>query len=386
VNLVDYFLPLPDSFLIKKESFQSTQVGSLISIHCENYFPDIADCKIVIFSVPEYEGSKNFESESKCQIRKEFFELHNYDFPNIADLGIMKISSTRKQTFRDIENICKEMINNDVIPIILGGGNDISYAVYKAYASLNKFITFTSIDSKFDIGLKQDFLSSESYLGKIISHSPSFLFQFINVGYQTYYNSPIAVSMLNDMNFESLRLGTIQQELELAEPILRNTDFLSFDISAISSAFAPANKYSNPNGFNGPEACKLAFYAGISDKLSSFALFEYNQNLDKTNLTAKLLSQILWYFVQGFSKRRKELIPNIQNCVKYNVSLDNGKNEIIFYKSNLSARWWMGVPFFNKEKSKKETYFVACSYSDYEISLKGEVPNRWIKTYYKLTS
>ena len=386
MSLIDYFIPLADSFLTKKNNFQSTQVGSLISIHCENYFPNISDCKIAIFSIPEYEGSKNFESESKCQIREEFFELHNYDFPKIADLGIMKISSIRKETFHDIENVCKELINNDVVPIILGGGNDISYAIYKAYASLNKFLTFTSIDSKFDIGLKDDFLSSESYLSKIISHSPSFLFQFINIGYQTYYNSSIAVSMLNDMNFESLRLGTIQQELELAEPILRNTDFLSFDISAISSSFAPANKYSNPNGFNGAEACKLAFYAGISDKLSSFALFEYNQNLDNTNLTAKLLSQILWYFVQGFSKRRKELNPNIQNCVKYNVSLDNGKNEIIFYKSNLSARWWMGVPFYNKEKTKKETYFVPCSYSDYEISLKGEVPNRWIKTYNKLTS
>ena len=41
-------------------------------------------------------------SESKCQIREEFFELHNYGFPNIADLGLMKISSTRKQTFHDI--------------------------------------------------------------------------------------------------------------------------------------------------------------------------------------------------------------------------------------------------------------------------------------------
>ena len=76
----------------------------------------------------------------------------------------------------------------------------------------------------------------------------------------------------------------------------------------------------------------MAFYAGISDKLSSFALFEYNQNLDNTNLTAKLLSQILWYFIQGVSKKKKELNPNIQNCVKYNISLDNGKNEIIFYQ------------------------------------------------------
>ena len=386
MNLVDYFLPLPDSFVIKKEVYQSTQLGSLISIHSENYFPDVTDCKIVLFSVPEYEGSQNSESESKYKIREEFFELHNFDFPKISDLGLMKISSTRKQTFHDIESICKELIKNDILPVILGGGNDISYAVYKAYASLNKFITFTSIDSKFDLGLKKDFLSSESYLSKIISHSPSFLFQFVNIGYQSYYNSPIAISMLNDLNFESVRLGIIQQELETAEPILRNTDFLSFDISAISSAFAPANKYSNPNGFNGPEACKLAFYAGISDKLSSFALFEYNQNLDGTNLTAKLISQIIWYFVHGFSKRRNELVPNIKNCIKYNVSLDDGKNEIIFYKSNLSARWWMGVQYFNKDKSKKETYFVACSYLDYEISLKGEVPNRWVKTYSKLTS
>ena len=214
MNLVDYFLPLPDSFVIKKEVYQSTQLGSLISIHSENYFPDVTDCKIVLFSVPEYEGSQNSESESKYKIREEFFELHNFDFPKISDLGLMKISSTRKQTFHDIESICKELIKNDILPVILGGGNDISYAVYKAYASLNKFITFTSIDSKFDLGLKKDFLSSESYLSKIISHSPSFLFQFVNIGYQSYYNSPIAISMLNDLNFESVRLGIIQQELE----------------------------------------------------------------------------------------------------------------------------------------------------------------------------
>ena len=78
MSLVDYFIPLPDCFLTKKNNFQSTQVGSLISIHCENYFPNISECKIAIFTIPEYEGSKNFESESKCQIREEFFELHRY--------------------------------------------------------------------------------------------------------------------------------------------------------------------------------------------------------------------------------------------------------------------------------------------------------------------
>ena len=80
MNLVDYFLPLPDSFVIKKEVYQSTQLGSLISIHSENYFPELLTVRLLFFLFLNTR-SKNFESESKCQIREEFFELHNYDFP-----------------------------------------------------------------------------------------------------------------------------------------------------------------------------------------------------------------------------------------------------------------------------------------------------------------
>ncbi len=69
------------------------------------------------------------------------------------------------------------------------------------------------------------------------------------------------------MYFDVSRLGHIQSKLEEAEPILRNADILSFDISAIRQSDAPACATTTPNGLYGEEACQVMRYAGMSDKL-----------------------------------------------------------------------------------------------------------------------
>jgi len=94
---------------------------------------------------------------------------------------------------------------------------------------------------------------------------------------------------------------------------------------------------------------------------------------------------MIWYFLLGYRSRKNELNPNVKNCIKYTVSFEDGKNEIVFYKSNLSGRWWMGVPFKSDIKNQLDCYYVACSYLDYEIANKGEVPEKWIKTFNKLS-
>ena len=189
--------------------------------------------------------------------------------------------------------------------------------------------------------------------------------------------------MLKGMNFEVVRLGDIKANLQQVEPVMRNADFLSFDISAIQNAYAHANIYSSPNGINGEEACKIMHYAGVSDKLSAVGLFEYNQDLDVNNQTAQLLAQMIWYFIAGYKMRKQELNPNLKNCIKYTVAFEDGKNEIIFYKSQSSGRWWMGIPFIKEGEKQLQNYFVACTYSDYEVANKGEIPDRWLKTYKK---
>ena len=383
IELNNYFNPLNPELYSSKDSWGVTQIGCLIDFHTEISFPDLKFAEIAIFNIPEYEGSKNKFISNDCKIRASFYQLHQDKMPRVVDLGTLKLMSTRKESFKLIQNVCKVLLNDGVIPIIIGGGHDISYAIYKAYSYLEKYITLTSVDKSFDIGMEKDNLASYSHLGKILSHKPSHLFHYVNLGYQSYFVPEVAKEMLLSMNFDVVRLGDLKANFQEVEPIMRNTDFLSFDISAVQSVYAQANVYSSPNGLSGEEACKLMRYAGVSDKLSAVGLFEYNQQLDEANQTAQLIAQMLWYFIDGYKIRRQELNPNLKNCIKYTVAFEDGKNEIVFYKSQSTGRWWMGVPFKKDEEKKIQNYFVACSYRDYEVANQGEVPERWLKTYNK---
>jgi len=379
-ELRSFFSPVSNE-LIDFE-WQATQIGYLIDKHTENQSFSLDSYSIVMFNIPEYEGSENTMVNTDCYVRRAFYELHQQKMPKIADFGILNLMPTRKETFEVIQKVLTSLLEKNIIPIILGGGHDISYAVYRAYADIKKYVSLTVVDKKFDIGLQEDKLASHSYFGKIMRHNPSYLFHYTNIGYQTHFVSPAATKMLNKMNFDLMRLGNVKSNFVDVEPIMRNTDFLSFDISAIQSFVSSANIYASPNGLTSEESCKMMHYAGLSDKLSVVGLFEYGQSLDNNFQTAQLLAQMIWYFIEGYKSRKNELTPHMKNCIKYTVAFEDGKNVIVFYKSQLSGRWWMGVPFKNN-KNELQNYFVACSYSDYETANNGEVPDRWLKTYTK---
>lgn len=57
---------------------------------------------------------------------------------------------------------------------------------------------------------------------------------------------------------------------------LRDADLISIDLNSIKSADSGNFISFQPNGFNGKEICSLARYAGISDKVSSFGVFNHN--------------------------------------------------------------------------------------------------------------
>ncbi len=379
-SIKSYFNPLSKDLYADKNRWETTQIGRQIETYTNHFFPDLESAEIAIFNILEYEGSKNSASEVDCKIRPLFYSFHDERLPKIVDLGTLQLMDTRKETFQIIQMVCKELLGNNIIPFVIGGGHDVSYALYKAYASLDRYIALTAVDSKFDIGLENDALASYSHLGKIISHKPSHLFHYTNLGYQSYFISSLAIDMMEATGFDTIRLGEIKANFNEVEPVMRNTDFLSFDISAIQHAYAGANVYSSPNGLSGEEACAIMRYAGLSDKITAVGLFEYNQDLDVNNQTAYLLSEMLWYFVSGYKIRKNELNPNIKECSKYTVAFEDGKNEIIFYKSLNSGRGGMGIPFSKEGEKKLQNYYVACSYRDYEIANQGEIPERWLKT------
>jgi len=352
-------------------------------------FPDLEGVKVALIGVNEDRGAINNEgcSDAPDEIRKYLYRLFSggWNCP-IADLGNIKKGHDLKDTYFALTNTMETLLRKGILPLIIGGSQDLTFAMYKAYEAMSQIINITTIDSTFDIGEEETQINARSYLSKIILTKPNFLFNYSNIGYQTYYVNQNAISLMRKLYFDTVRLGVAQSALEETEPLIRNADMVTFDISAIRMSDAPGNLNATPNGFYGEEACQMARYAGFSDKLSSIGFFETNPRYDQRGQTTHLTAQMVWYFIDGFASRNNEFPGKIvDDFFKYHVAVKEHEQPIIFYKSKKSDRWWMEVncPENIREKYERH-YIVPCSFADYQISCVDEVPDRWWQVYQKM--
>jgi len=283
----------------------------------------------------------------------------------------------------------EELVKKNIIPIIIGGGQDLTYAQYLGYESLEQKVDLVVIDSHFDLNddVHDDTMetTSESYLSKIFLHEPNYLFNYSNVGYQTYFTSQAGLRVMEKLYFDVHRLGEFSGQIAGAEPVIRNASMISFDINAIRSSDAMGSANATPNGFYAEEACQLCRYAGFNDKLSSIGFYEFNPAYDNNGQTAMLLAQMVWYFIDGFYNRKKDfpLNPRSQYLI-YKTSLKNDEHELTFVKSKKSDRWWMQVPYPHTGSMNERFHLVPCQYDDYKTAVSGEMPDLWWRTYQKL--
>jgi arginase family enzyme len=321
------------------------------------------------------------------QVRGYLYQLYrNSAEITIIDLGNIKQGNEVKDTYFALREVLSGLHKANTLPIIIGGGHDLTYPIYLAYEDLGKIINMVAIDSRFDLAKTEEVIHSQSYLSKIILHKPNFLFNFANIGYQTYFVDPDAIKLMNKLFFDTHRLGAVREHIEDTEPVIRNADTISFDIGAIRRADAPGNQNATPNGFSGEEACQMMRYAGLSEKMSSVGLFEVNPEYDTQGQTAHLAAQMLWYFLDGFGSRSNDFPDGAsEDYIKYYVELEGNKEDIIFYKSKSTDRWWMEIPVSEEKRPKYRRHLmVPCSYLDYQTACNNEIPDRWWKAYQKL--
>jgi len=298
-------------------------------------------------------------------------------------MGNIEPGATKEDSYAAVSHVIRTLISNKILPIIIGGSHDITYGQFRGYEISDLFVNLVVIDEKIDLIEETKALSSGNFLYKILTHVPNFLMDFSLIGYQSFYAAPGALSMLQTLLFDCYRLGDIRANMEEAEPILRDADLISFDIGSIRMAEAPANGNASPNGFTGDEACRLTRYAGMSDRLSSIGFYELNPAFDNNNQTAQLVSQMIWYFFEGFYNRKKDYpIGHDKNYVKYIVDFETTDHQIIFWKSRKTERWWVEVP--NVKSGPDRSYFVSCSYNDYQLACQDEVPDKWMRAFEKL--
>jgi formiminoglutamase len=384
MDLTIFFSPLDESIysdITNQHSFYKS-----IRAFTEK-MPDYRGAHVAIFGVEEERGTdtNNGTSKGPDEIRRKLYNLKKgTGLYNIVDLGNLNPGVDLDETYVRVSEVCRMLLENNVLPIILGGSHDVDYGQYKGYQDMEKLVSLLNVDAFLDLEEGREAKAYRQHVHKILLHEPNYLFNYTHLAHQLYLIDPASATILEKLNFEAYRLGVMRTNLSEMEPAIRNADMLSFDITAIKSADAPGNANAQPFGLTGEEACQLCWYAGQNEKLSSAGFYEYNPALDDAQKkTASVVATMIWYFVEGFYHRKSERDFKSNDFVKYTVSMPTVPGVITFFKSKFTEKWWMEVTPQSGGRYLRNS-IVPCSYSDYQAATKGEIPERYINTLAKL--
>jgi len=375
---LESLLPISESAMNHLDLAPDQVIGKSIILHTESSgFPSLKDVKIGIIGVTENRNAffptLDYDLDS---FRNSFYNLFpgNWKF-KLADLGNLPNGNSVKDTYYAISEICKELNQQNIVTIIIGGSHDIIYPIYKSYSSYNRLVNIVSIDNQFDFSQEEELISGRSYMSQIIMEEPNYLHNFTNLGYQSFFISQEELDLMEKLYFEHMRLGKVLDDVSQTEPHFRDADIVGVDMKSLSWTATGTNTFGQANGIDSRSICSLARYSGISDRVSSFGVFE----LPSSPIFHQLLSQIIWYFIEGYSLRFGEYPINTNDgFTKYIVTLSG--RELVFYNSEVSKRWWVELTNENFMDNKlKRTTLLPCTKQDYDTACADELPDRWWK-------
>jgi formiminoglutamase len=368
-DLHDFLQPVNTFALNEDEGYNDGQLAKFISVY-ETEIPDITDADIVLVGIGEMRGSHAAAGVSHAPdvIRKHLYQLHYWHKDiNIADIGNIKTGAALSDSYAAVKTVLAELLRMKKTVVLLGGSHDITLAQYYAYKELEQLVEATCIDATIDLRSESP-VRSENFLMEMLTSEPNLVRHYNHIGFQSYYVHPRMLETMDKLRFDCFRLGMAKETMEEMEPVIRNTNMLSFDISAVKYSDAPANQHS-PNGFSGEEACILTRYAGLATNLGSFGIYGYRPELDVNELTAKQIAQMLWYFIDGKSRSKQEAaLSDRSQFNEYHTAF--AEVDTVFLQSKKTGRWWMQLP---------NNKMIACSYTDYVHASHNEIPERWLR-------
>ncbi|MDP9040816.1 MAG: formimidoylglutamase [Bacteroidota bacterium] len=369
LHILDYLDPINTREISNDDEYKDGQVGKLIEVYEED-FPDLLQADLVLVGCREERGARRSRTllNGPDMIRRQFYQLYHWHSDiRLMDVGNVKSGSTLADTYAALRSVISELIGLGKTVIILGGSHDLTLAQYQSYVSRKKLIEVACVDALIDIDIDSS-LKSENFLMELLTDEPNFIHHYNHIGFQSYYVHPRMLETMDKLRFDCFRVGKVKEIIDEMEPVLRNSNMLSFDICAIAHAYAPSVTLS-PNGLSGEDACAIMRFAGLSPNIDSIGIYGYIPENDSHELTARQIAQMIWYFVDGRNKGRREAsLGDKEYFVEYHTAF--AEVETIFLQSKKTNRWWMQLP---------DEKYIACSYQDYLLASSNEVPERWLR-------
>lgn len=367
-NLTDFLDPINIHEISGDTVYKEGQIGRKILKHEEN-LPDIDEADVFVVGCNEQRGAALLHaSKAADAIRSEFYNLYHWHADvRLADVGNIKGGKSVNDTYAALKTVVHELINENKLVVVLGGSHDLTLSQYQAFADDRKSIDAVGVDAIIDINIDSPF-KADNFLMELLTNEPNYMRHYNHIAFQSYFVHPRMLETMDKLRFDCFRVGNIKEHIDEMEPVIRNCSLMSFDISALAHAFAPANTFT-PNGLNGEEACTLMQYAGMSNNMQTVGIYGYRPEKDVEHLTAKQISQMLWYLMDGRSRGSREAIMDEKDSFnEFHTAF--AEVDTVFLQSKKTGRWWMQLP---------DKQFIACSYKDYLLASSNEIPERWMR-------
>lgn len=368
-ELAGYF-EAPDSKKTKPNLQTEGFYGSILS---RQTFKNLSDStKIVLIGLSETRNAFEANISGNCGVVREYFyQLAAINRIEVVDLGNLKSGKKVQDTYAALKHISSYFIGRNIIPVFFGGTQDLTLPLVQGVFNQQSGCELVYADALFDLTNDVD-LHSKNYIGKLHELYAEKLEQSV-VGYQSYLTSNQQQRFLSDKSINTMRLGLLRNGWSQVEPLLRDADLLSFDLSSIRFSDCPGAISSGPNGMYAEEACQLVHLAGISDKLKTVGIFDFQPEHDIHNQTAQLIAQLIWHFILGVSQRKGDWPAKpIGQYKKIYVKIEKTESDLVFYQNAQNNRYWIELP----QGHGNQTRIVSCSEKDYKDICNNEIPER----------
>lgn len=357
MNIEDLVIPP------QKGKYEKWQLGKLLT-------PNISKAGIILLWVSDFRGTgKSIDVKNIDIIQQELFKLSSSDFEiPICDLGHLISGITLADTHYILAEILLTCHKKGIIPITIGGGNDMTFPLFSALNIFQENINYTQITNILALSNDKESISDRNYLNKILNTKETTIKNLYSLGLQKHLNNIDNIDLLKEMNFETLRLAEMFNGTDKAEPFLRQAHLVTLNCDAIESFGSPFSINPQVNGLNKREICAYMKEIGLGENLKSIGIFNYNFEA-KNPLNHQLFAQMLWYLLEGINIQKTH--PKKHHYETYFVMIET--ETYVFHKDVFRNLWYFGA-------GENEAQWVPCAWEDFNNAKKGFLNTRFLKT------
>ncbi|MEO6191077.1 MAG: hypothetical protein ABIO44_12725 [Saprospiraceae bacterium] len=290
--------------------------------------------------------------------------LYTQQFEFFRNLEILDLGDAYAMSLTEMADMIQSLIKADVYPILVGFPQECILSISNTWENEilpHSICWVTSIFNKetFDVLENNIFIKNQYYLGL------------------QRQLSTMNIAKSNDQNIKPMYLSEFRKSNQNIDAYTRNSELFYFNMNAVRFSDFPASI--NPSGFFSEEIISIAKLSGSSDRSLLSVISSWNKDIDKNHICNTLVSQIIWYMIEGYTLKLKDKLAKNKNLSHYVVEVKNSDIHLDFYKSEVSGKWWI------KEPGPDENYhgsLIPCTYEEYLKTVQENLPERLLELIY----